>query len=98
MPAARENSSTATPAANPSANTGGPSIQLPPLHSRDDRGERERDLRPDIKDDRERRKDDREAWGGRGLGGAAPSSLAVPSRADRSRKRLSVGSLITQAE
>ena len=101
MPATRENSSTAAaPAANTNANTGGPSIQLPPLHSRDDRGERERDPRADIKDDRERRKDDREAWGGRGLGGGAPSSLslAAPSRADRSRKRLSIGSIITPAE
>lgn len=96
-PTTRESSSTAAPPANTSTSTGGPGLQLAPLRARDDRGERERDPRADLKDDRERRKDDREPWGGRGghgLGGGAPSTLGGVNRPDRGRKRLSIGSIL----
>lgn len=98
-PTTRETNSNAAPPANtsPNAVTGGPGLQLAPLRGRDDRGERERDPRADLKDDRERRKDDRESWGGRGghgLGGSAQSTLGGVNRPDRGRKRLSITSML----
>jgi hypothetical protein len=93
----RESSSAAPPATNTSAGPGGPGLQLAPLRGPHDRGEHERDPRTDLKDDRERRKDDREAWagrGGHGLGGGPPSSLGAVSRPDRGLKRLSIGSML----
>ena len=95
-PTTRESNATAAPPANTSTSTGGPGLQLAPLRARDDRGERERDPR-DLKDDRERRKDDRETWGGRDghvLGGGGPSTLGGVNRPDRGRKRLSITSML----
>jgi hypothetical protein len=89
---ARENGSTTAPAVNTGTSPGGPGLQLAPLRARDDRGERERDMRTEIKEDRDRRKDERDTWGGRGLGGPS-SSLGAVNRTDRG-KRLSIGSML----
>ena len=87
-------------ATNTSSSSGGPGLQLAPLRGPDtSRGDRQPDARPDIKDERERRKDEREPWNmrGHGLGGGAPpptGALGDMGRSDRSRKRLSIGTLL----
>ena len=75
---------------NTSSSSGGPGLQLAPLRGPDtSRGDRQPDARPDIKDDRERRKEEREPWSMRrhGLGGGAPptDALGAMNRSDRNR-------------
>jgi len=100
----RENGSAPTPPTTTtntsSSSASGPGLQLAPLRGPDGRADRPSDARADIKDDRERRKDDRdrEPWGGRGHGLAptnAPGALGV-NRPDRGRKRLDIGTLLTE--
>jgi hypothetical protein len=104
---ARETGSAPPPSAatNPNSSSGGPGgpgLQLPPLRGPDSsRVDRQPDARTDIKDDRERRKDERDPWSmrGHGLGGGAPpSALEGMNRSDRSRKRLSIGTLTGAGE
>lgn len=86
-------------AANPNSSSGGPGLQLPPLRGPDSsRVDRQPDARTDLKD--ERRKDEREPWSmrGHGLGGGAPPSALEGIRSDRSRKRLSIGTLTGAGE
>jgi hypothetical protein len=101
----RETPSAPPPAAAPtSTSTGGPGLQLPPLRGPDtSHGDRQPDARTDLKDDRERRKnEEREPWSlrGHGLGGGAPptGALGGMNRSDRSRKRLSIGGLLTEGQ
>lgn len=89
-------------ATNTSSSSGGPGLQLAPLRGPDtSRGDRQPDARPDLKDDRERRKEEREPWSmrGHGLGGAPPptGALGGMGRSDRSRK-LSIGGLLTEEQ
>jgi hypothetical protein len=101
---ARETPSAPPPAApTTSSSQAGPGIQLPPLRGPDSsHGDRQPDARTDLKDDRERRKEEREPWNvrGHGLGGGAPptSALGGMSRSDRSRKALSIGGLLTEGQ
>lgn len=86
-------------ATNTTNGAGGPGLQLPPLRGPDSgRGDRPPEVRPDLKEDRKRRKDEREPWNarGHGLGGGAPptGTLGTMNRSDRSRK-LSIGGLLT---
>jgi hypothetical protein len=99
----RETGSAPPPAAtNTNSSSGGPGLQLAPLRGPDSsRGDRQPDARPDLKDDRERRKEEREPWSmrGHGLGGGAPPTGALGGmRSDRSRKRLSIGGLLTEEQ
>lgn len=106
MPATTRETGSAPPppaATNTNNSTGGPGLQLAPLRGPDtSRGDRQPDVRPDIKDDRERRKDEGGPWGirGHGLGGGAPptGTLGGLNRPDRSRKRLSIGTLLTEEQ
>jgi hypothetical protein len=87
-----------SPAANANGSTGGPGLLLAPLRARDDRENRQPEARPELKDDRERRKDE-EPWNGRGhLGGGAPSSLdsslGAVNRSDIGGKRASIRTLL----
>lgn len=86
----RENGSAPPPAVNPSASTGGPGIQLAPLRGRDDRGDRQPDARTELKNDRERRKDDREPWNGRGHGPGGGAPVNRPGRG----KMLAISTLV----
>lgn len=95
----RENGSAPPPpAANPSGGAGGPGLQLAPLRGRDERGDRQPETRTDLKNDRERRKEDRDPWNGRGheLGGA-PGPLGAVNRPNRG-KRLGITALLTEDE
>ena len=90
---------------NPNPNSTGPGLQLPPLRNPDSsRGDRQPDSRTDLKDDRERRKDERESWSTRGHGlggGGAPPTNALGGMnrsSDRSRKRVSIGGLLTEEQ
>ena len=101
----RETGSAPPPAVpNPGSTPGGPGLQLAPLRGPDSsRGDRPPDVRTDLKDDRERRKDEqREPWSmrGHGLSGGVPpaSALGGMNRSDRSRKRLSIGGLLTEEQ
>ena len=99
--AARDSSSVPTTTTAPATSTSnssasgnvGPGLQLAPLRSREDRGERERDARPELKDERDRRNDEHEPWGHAPIR-SAPSALGGMGRSDRGRKRLSIGSML----
>lgn len=100
----RETPSAPPPAApNNNSSSAGPGLQLPPLRNPDSsHGDRQPDARADIKDERDRRKEEREPWNlrGHGLGGGAPPSNALGgmNRNDRSRKRLSIGAMLTEGQ
>ena len=102
MPATtRENGPAPPPATNANSSSGGPGLRLAPLQARADHVERPAEARTELKDDRDRRKDDRETWNngrGHGLnGGGAPSALESVNRNDRTRKRrLSITGLLSE--
>lgn len=84
-----------SPAANTNASSG-PGLQLAPLRARDDR---QPEARTELKDDRERRKDDQEPWNrGHGLSTSSSStldsSLGGVNRVDHGGKRASIRTLL----